>query len=158
MRSLESLLDEIQKSGARLQVDVATARKVPSDLDVVFHVPLIAITVLVVAQLEKARLTTAELSRWVSGVLSEHCFGASDAIRRFQWSVVLRERSATALLFLEAAGLATVSTDEQRTVTVTEQGKKLLRTAAADEDEWGSLVRGLSKAYGAARARGLMLI
>lgn len=158
MRTLESLLSEMQKSGARLRVDVASARRVPADLDVVFHVPLIATTVLVVAHLEKARLTTSELSRWVAGVLSEHCFGASDAIRRFQWSVVLRERCATALVFLEAAKLATVSAGEERTIDLTDDGRKLLRAASADEDEWGSLVRGLIKAYGAARARGLMLI
>lgn len=158
MRTLSELLREADEGGARLDLDVQSVRRVPADLGVVFHVPLIAVAILVTANQEKAKLTTGEISRWVAGVLSEHCFGATDAIRRYQWSMVLRERAAEALVFLESSGFVNVSEGDPRVVKLSAEGSKLLSTAKRSQDRWGALVRDLIRSHTAAQARGLVLL
>jgi hypothetical protein len=159
VRSLEELVRDAVASGAQLRVDVSTARKVPADLGLVFHVPLIALSILVTAHEQHGHLSTGALSRWVAGVLSELCFGATEEVRRYQWSFVLRDRCAHALVFLEQARLVDVTDGEQRTIRVNELGRKFLQESAdRAAGPVPELLRDLRRAYRAARAKGLMLL
>jgi hypothetical protein len=86
---------------------------------------------------------TVFLGRSVSMLLVEHFTALRNASHGLETSVTLRRRCADALAFLEAAGLVTVSQDNQRIVTLTQAGKNHIDHAARDNTDLGLLVRRL---------------
>lgn len=129
-----------------------------SGADALLHVPLLAFTLLALAQYLRGDLRTAEISPWAAAVLSERTFGARPAFQRFAWSLELRTRCSDALVFLEGAALVQVTgEDPERRVTLTQRGREFI-TATRKSVRTSELFDELSRACAAAQARGVMLL
>jgi hypothetical protein len=129
-----------------------------SGADALLHVPLLAFTLLALAQHLRGDLRTAEISPWAAAVLSERAFGARQAFQRYAWSLELRTRCSDALVFLEGTALVQVAgEDPARRVTLTQRGREFIATTrrAVRASE---LFDELSRACAAAQARGVTLL
>ena len=159
MKSLEEIAREATAAQVRLRIDTATLNRVSSvSVDGLFHTPLLAMTILVVARARKGGLPTVDIATWTLGTLSKHFDALRLARGRIQWSVLLRRRCADALVFLENVGLAGVHENPVRTVHITASGRAYLGKISRGTDEVGVLVRQLGRAYRAVEQGGLALL
>jgi len=110
-------------------------------MDALFHLPLLALASMVIAR--RTPFRTALLGRNVTILLLEHFAALRHSPHGLETSLTLRRRCADALAFLEAAGLAMISQDRQRLVTLTPAGKNQLDRTARDATDLGLLVRQL---------------
>jgi hypothetical protein len=141
---VDAFLESISTSGLRLTAagtDALRARA-PETMDALFHLPLLALAMMVIAR--RTPFRTVALGRNVAMLLVEHF----SALRR-----TLRRRCADALAFLEAAKLVAVSPDSRRDVTLTPEGKRHLDRAAREANDLGLLVRELARNQERVKAR-----
>jgi hypothetical protein len=110
-------------------------------MDALFHLPLLALAAMIIAR--RTPFRTAVLGRNVAMLLVEHFAALRRSPHGLETSLTLCRRCADALAFLEAAGLALISQDRQRIVTVTQAGKNHIDRAARDATDLGLLVRQL---------------
>jgi len=115
--------------------------RAPETLDALFHLPLLALAAMVIVR--RTPFRTVLLGRNISMLLIEHFTALRSAPHALETSITLRRRCADALAFLEAAGLATVSADNQRIVSLTQAGKNHIDRAGRDTSDLGLLVRRL---------------
>src|SRR5262245_14367030 len=101
MKTLVDVAAEATEARAVLHVNSdAIARVSGAHGESLFHTPLLALTILVIARVRRRGLSTADMATWTLGTLVRH-FEALRIVRsRIQWSVVLRRRCADALVFL----------------------------------------------------------
>lgn len=118
-------------------------RRAPETLDALFHLPLLALAMMVVGK--RIPFRTTALGRSVAMLLTEHFSALRRSPRSLETSLTLRKRCADALAFLEAAGIAVVSPDAKREVTLTQDGKRQLDRASRAANDLGLLVRGLDR-------------
>lgn len=111
----------------------------PERIDALFHLPLLALAVMIVACRKPFRTTV--LGSNVALLLTEHFTALRNTPHALETSLTLRRRCADALAFLEAAGLVVVSPDPMRTVTLSTSGKSNLDRIARDASDLGLLVR-----------------
>lgn len=111
----------------------------PERIDALFHLPLLALAIMMIAR--RTPFQTVILGRKVALLLVEHFAALRHSPHGLETSLTLRRRCADALAFLEATGLATVSNDRQRIVTLTPRGKEHLDHAARDVTDLGLFVR-----------------
>jgi hypothetical protein len=158
MSSYDELIAEAARTGVQLSLPKETSVKARSQqfADTVFHTPIIALAILVVASSEK-NFYTSELSRWSSNVLAQLCYGTTRAAGKLEWSIVLHARCAEALVFLENAGLVDVSSDDRR-IHIAQAGRDFLRSGLKDEEHLSRLLRDMLKAHAFVRARGFTLL
>lgn len=154
--AFEELMLQANSAGVRLRVDEGELRPA-AVAESLFHVPLLALTLLVIIAGDRNGTRIGLLSAWASGVLSERTAAAGPSFQRFEWSVLLRTRCADALVFLEVAGLAATQR-KAGAVTATPEGHAFLRRARGELGELGQLLRDLERAYSIASARGLPLL
>lgn len=127
--------------------------------DALFHLPLLALTVLTIASTYRDGVPTSEIGTWCALTIQRAFTGLDLSPQRLRFSVVLRKRCADALVFLEGAGLTEVSRGANRLVSATSAGRDLVRKAAAEpESEAGVLVRGLTRSFLAANKTGRELL
>lgn len=127
--------------------------------DALFHLPLIALTILTISAARRDGVPTAEVGTWAALTIQRTFNGLHVSAQRLRFSVVLRKRCAEALVFLEGAGLGTVTGTGTRIIHASATGKDLLRKLATDpESDAGVLVRGLTRSYAAAKRAGRELI
>lgn len=158
-----SLLDEIAalttNADIQLKVNIDTAQPQlitePAEL---FHVPLVALCLLVIAHQRRGDFDTSEMGRAASAVLSQMCFKENTPVKRFEWSVTFRKRCAEALEFLELAEFARVGEHPPRQIEVTDAGKKFIDKALRSTKDLGALTRGLVRTHSQVMARGLQLL
>jgi hypothetical protein len=159
VRDLETFAKQAEQANIRLMVNEAgldaAARR--SD-EALFHVPLLALCILVVAHGKTDALRVPDLSVWVSATLASHFSGIKDAGPRLKWSIPLRRRCADALVFLEIVGLVVVDQGHGRTVRVSGDGAAFLRKQRVRTDEVGVLVRGLDRSHHGVLQTGLELL
>jgi hypothetical protein len=143
--NIDEFLESIEGTEARLAapVEAAQPRCAPESIDALFHLPLLALAEMVIARCAPFR--TVALGRSVAMLLLEHFITFQRARHRLETSITLRRRCADALAFLEAAGLVSVSQNQERTVTLTEAGRDHLGRAGRDETDLGLLVRKLRR-------------
>jgi hypothetical protein len=142
----------IDGKGLRLGVqsdDVAEPRR-PSRTDALFHLPLLAASILVIAKLDA--LTTEHVGRRVAHLLIEYFHSLRD-VGTLEWSITLRRRCAEALTFLEAAKLVEVEGIDVRIIGLTSAGKEVLLGGLREESDVGQLARGLMRAQSRSLAR-----
>src|SRR5258706_15348375 len=106
-----------------------------------FHFPLLALAVMIIAR--RTPFRTVVLGRNVALLLVEHFVALRRSPHGLETSLTLRRRCADALAFLEASGLATLSQDNQRIVTLTQAGKIHLDRSGRDATDLGLLIRQL---------------
>ena len=118
-----------------------TAARPPEKGDALFHLPLLAVALMIIARRKPFRTTV--LGSNVALLLTEHFTALKHTPHALETSLTLRRRCADALAFLEAAGLVAVSPDRLRTVTLSSEGKSNLDRATRDATDLGLLVRQL---------------
>ena len=150
---VDAFLENVSASGLRLtaaDTDALRARK-PETMDALFHLPLLALVMMVIAR--RTQFRTVALGRNVAMLLVEHFSALRRSPHRIETSLTLRRRCADALAFLEAAKLVAVSPDSRRDVTLTPEGKRHLDRAAREANDLGLLVRELARNQERVKAR-----
>ena len=109
--------------------------RAPEKIDALFHLPLLALAVLVIARGKPFRTTV--LGWNVALLLTEHFTALKCTPHALETSLTLRRRCADALAFLEAAGLVVVSHGSPARVTLSDDGKSHLDRAARDSTDLG---------------------
>jgi hypothetical protein len=142
---VDAFLDSLSESTLRLTpADSGALRaRAPEMLDALFHLPLLALAVMVIAR--HTPFPTVALGRNVARLLVEHFSALRRSPDRLETSLTLRRRCADALAFLEAAKLTAVSPGPRREVTLTPQGRKHIGRAAREGNDLGLLVRELTR-------------
>jgi hypothetical protein len=139
---VDSFLQRVSERNLRLPAArESTAGRAPERIDALFHLPLLALAVMVIARRKPFKTTV--LGWNVALLLTEHFTALRHTPHALETSLTLRRRCADALAFLEAAGLAAVTPDRLRTVTLSDAGKTHLDRATRDSTDLGLLVRQL---------------
>lgn len=151
--NVDDFLKNIPATGLRLsepRIGIPNVRA-PETMDALFHLPLLALAVMVIAR--RTPFRTIALGRSVAMLLVEHFTALRRSPHGLETSLTLRRRCADALAFLEAAGLAAISQDNERIVTLTEIGKNNLDRSGRDATDLGLLIRQLRITQERVRAR-----
>tara|TARA_R110002096_G_scaffold436021_1_gene665244 strand:- start:117102 stop:117569 length:468 start_codon:yes stop_codon:yes gene_type:complete len=154
MKSYEEFVEAASTAQVQFRVDV-DGQAAPA-VDALFHLPILALSLLVVVSAKARAVHTAELSSWTGALLSQHFGGLRVAARKLEWSVTLRARCADALVFLEEAEFVDV-VGERRRIEATQKGKDFIQKAKRDTGEVGILIRALIHAEIRIRITGRML-
>jgi len=136
---IDAFLNEVSDTDLRLPAVAPTAVGSPEKMDALFHLPLLALAIMVIARQTPFRTTL--LGRKIAMLLVEHFVALANSPQGVETSLTLRRRCADALAFLEAVRLVSVSSDNQRVVTLTEIGRRELDKAMQEESDLGLLVR-----------------
>jgi hypothetical protein len=150
---VDAFLELVTPNDIRLSVpgdDVARVRP-PEKADALFHLPLLALAIMVIARHSSFR--TVALGRTVAVLLVEHFSALRTSPHGLETSVTLRRRCADALAFLEAAGLTAVTDDTLRYVSLTPSGKSHLDLALRDTTDLGMFARQLRRSHDRALVR-----
>lgn len=140
--NVDAFLERISEGNLSLPATrESTIARAPEKVDALFHLPLLALAVMVMARRKPFRTTV--LGSSVALLLTEHFTALKHTPHALETSLTLRRRCADALAFLEAAGLVAVSPDRLRTVTLSSEGKSNLDRATRDSTDLGLLVRQL---------------
>lgn len=140
---VDAFLESFSATDFRLPVPVGAAvGRAPETMDALFHLPLLALAVVVIAR--RTPLQTSALGRRVAMLLVENFSALHHSKNGLATSLTLMHRCADALAFLEVAGLVTVSQDHRRTILLTPIGKsKIDRASRDDSSDLGRLIRQL---------------
>lgn len=140
---IDGFLESVSATNLRLPVpDAPAPGRAPETMDGLFHLPLLALAVMVIAR--RTPFQTSALGRSVAMLLVENFKALHRSRSGLAMSLTLMHRCADALAFLEAAGLATVSQDRRRVITLTTVGKSHLdRAVRGDKTDLGLLIRQL---------------
>lgn len=151
--NVDDFLESVSAAGLQLSPADAGAPpgRAPETMDALFHLPLLALAVMVMAR--RTPFRTVVLGRSVAMLLVEHFPALRRSPHGLETSLTLRRRCADALAFLEAVELATVSQDRQRIVTLTQAGKNHLDRGGRDTTDLGLLIRQLRITQERVRAR-----
>ena len=150
---VDAFLSLVSTNDIRLSVpsdDVARVRP-PEKADALFHLPLLALAIMVIAR--HSSFQTVALGRTIAVLLVEHFSALRKSPHGLETSVTLRRRCADALAFLEAAGLITVTDDGLRFVSMTPAGKSHFDFALRDKTDLGMFVRQLRRSHARALVR-----
>jgi hypothetical protein len=141
--NVDAFLESVTGTKMKLSVPDSDAipAHAPETMDALFHLPLLALAAMIIAR--RAPFRTICLGRNVAMLLVERFTALRRAPHVLEISFTLRRRCADALAFLEAAGLAEISRDQERIVTLTPEGKSHVDHAARDGTDLGLLVRQL---------------
>ncbi|WP_213806602.1 hypothetical protein [Granulicella sp. dw_53] len=113
--------------------------------------PLLAISVMIIAR--RTPFCTVALGRCVAALLVQHFSALRRSTHGLETSITLRRRCADALAFLEASKLVSVSDDRDRTVALTDGGKKQIDGGMREESDLGLLMRQLRISQERVKAR-----
>lgn len=159
MKTLDELVEIASEQNVRIRVNTGALSRVTDDtIDGLFHVPLLALAILVISGARKGGLLTADVGSWTLATLSKHFEGLKLSRSHLRWSVLLRRRCADALVFLEEAGFVVVHEAPARIAVATLPGRDFLRRAAERADEIGVLTRQLRRAHNIVEQTGLQLL
>jgi hypothetical protein len=140
--NVDAFLERISERNLSLPATRESSnRRAPERIDALFHLPLLALAIMVIAH--RKQFMTTVLGSNVALLLTEHFTALKHTPHALETSLTLRRRCADALAFLEAAGLIAVSPDRLRTVTLSSEGKANLDHATRDSTDLGLLLRQL---------------
>jgi len=141
--NIDEFLLNIHDSDVHLSAakDAVPVRTAPETMDALFYMPLLALSIMVIAR--KTPFRTMTLGRSVAALLIEHFPALRSSPPCLENSITLRRRCADALAFLEAAQLVVVSEDHERTIVLSEIGKKHFDTRTREASDLGLLARQL---------------
>ncbi|HTF68755.1 MAG TPA: hypothetical protein VK638_39355 [Edaphobacter sp.] len=151
--NVDEFLINVATSDVRLALadDVAPRRKAPETVDALFYMPLLAISMMIIAR--RTPFRTVALGRSVAALLVEHFSSLRRSTHGLETSITLRRRCADALAFLEASQLVSVSEDRERTVVLTDLGKKHVDGGMREASDLGLLMRQLRTSQERVKAR-----
>jgi hypothetical protein len=159
MRGFDEFAQEAQRIDLRLRVN-------PERLDEIakvsgeglFHVPILALSILLIARARKKSFATADVAVWTAATLSRHFSRLAGVRSKMEWSVPHRKRCAEALMFLEGAQLIRVEDVSPRYVECTPIGVTFVRDLLARSDEIGFLTKRLERSYRGVEHHGIGLL
>jgi hypothetical protein len=158
LKPLNEFASQARDAGLHLRIDAEHLDRVARlGNEGLFHVPLLALCILIVGQGKKGDLCTADLAAWTGATLGNHFSGIGAARRKLEWSLQHRRRCADALVFLENVGLVRVIEGAARSVRCTDTGYEFVRKLLHQADETGVFCRGLERSYRAVEHHGLHL-
>jgi hypothetical protein len=159
VRTLDEVVQKATEQRVRLILSSSELDRIArSEVDTMFHTPLLAITILIVVRERRAALATSDVATWALATLAQHCKDMGVKRAKLQWSVPLRRRCADALVFLENSSMIAIDTRGARTLTLAPLGRDFVASQARATNEAGVLVRKLQHAYRAAEQIGLELL
>lgn len=141
--NVDAFLRSVSEKNLRLHPDDANAlrARAPETIDALFHLPLLALAVMVIAR--RTPFQTVATGRRVALLLTEHFTALRRSPHGLKTSLTLRRRCADALALLEAAGLVSVSSDARREVALSTSAKQHLDKISRDRSELGLFARQL---------------
>lgn len=151
--NVDAFLESVSERDLKLRPQGADAlrARAPELIDALFHLPLLALAVMVIAR--RTSFQTVAMGRSVALLLTEHFTALRRSPHGLHTSLTLRRRCAEALAFLEAAGLVTVSADGRRDVALSPSGKQHVDKMSRDRTELGLFVRQLRASHERAMVR-----
>jgi hypothetical protein len=156
VKPLNEFAIQARNAGLHLHIDAQHLDRVARlGNEGLFHVPLLALCILIVSQGKRGELCTADLAAWTGATLGNQFSGIDAARRKLEWSFQHRRRCADALVFLENVGLVTVSEGQGRTVRCTDNGYDFVRRLLHQADETGVFCRSLERSYRTVEHHGL---
>ncbi len=145
----------------KLQLPVSSTelqRSVANSALALFHVPLLAMVIVLIAQYRKGELRASEASVWTAATLANSYLGLRTQQRlMLEWSATFRERCAGAMAILETLELIELN-GADRKLLLSDKGKQTVRDMLAGTDETGLLARKLQKSCMEAFRLGLELL
>jgi hypothetical protein len=141
--NVDEFLVSVAASDVRLSTgdETVSRSRAPETMDALFYVPLLALSVMIIAR--RTPFRTVALGRSVAALLVEHFSALRRSTHGLGTSITLRRRCADALAFLEVAQLVTVSEDRDRIITLTDIGKKHIDGCMREPSDLGLLMRQL---------------
>ena len=156
MSSYEKFLNEVKEANVNFNINTENTHVLLSG-EVLFHTPLLSLTILCISASVKKPFASIEVSNWTGSILSQTFWGPKAANRKLEWSLTLRKRCADAMVFLETMELITVEGDN-RLIKLSDKGKEFCRKGLKREDEFGQLVRGIRRATLDTEIKGFTLL
>lgn len=156
-------LDELARIAReqKLQLPVsseALQRSVATSALALFHEPLLAMVIAIMAQQRKGDLRASETSVWTAATLANCYFGLRTQHRlMLEWTATFRDRCAGALVILETLSLIEMHGVERR-VALSDKGKATVKGLLAKMDDTGMLARKLQRSCVEAFRLGLELL
>ncbi len=145
----------------RLQLPVsseALQRSVASSALALFHEPLLAMVIALMAQHRKGDLRASEASVWTAATLANCYFGLRTQHRlMLEWTATFRERCAGALVILETLSLIELAGTDRK-VLLSKKGRETIKEILSRTDETGLLARRLQRSCAEAVRLGLELL
>jgi len=158
VKPLNEFVIQARDAGLHLHIDAQHLDRVARlGNEGLFHVPLLALCILIVSQGKKGELCTPDLAAWTGATLGNHFSDIEAARRKLEWSIQHRRRCADALVFLENVGLVTITQGQDRSVRCTDTGYEFVRKLLHQADETGVFCRSLERSYRAVEHHGLRL-
>jgi hypothetical protein len=116
------------------------------EYDSVFHLPLLAMTVLALLTERRYPLTVGDSGRYVGLVIEKAISGYLRSAQMLGASATLRIRTNEAVVALEDLGLIRVS-DQERSIALTIQGRAFIRDILNEQSSLGLATRSLVRHY-----------
>jgi hypothetical protein len=114
--------------------------------EALFHLPLIAITILLFAR-GKRKPRVDQIGQLVGECFERTFSGFKGSSQHLGWSANLRMRTVRALTFLETALLIVVDQEMQR-ITIADEGRKVIERALIDQNsELAYTLKVLERSY-----------
>jgi hypothetical protein len=126
--------------------------------DEIFHLPMIAFIILIVANNKKRKLKVENCTGWIIDTMMEMHANFILSDQRLRLSSKLRSKVVEGILFLESIDLINVNEDEEREIYLTEEGKLFLKESSLKLGVSKDLVKKTQNAVSRATARGSVLI
>ena len=151
--NIDNFLTQVSSTDIRLSTGntEAPTPHAPETMDALFHIPLLALAIMVIARREKFR--TVVLGTSVAMLLVEQFVALRHMSQCLGTSLTLRRRCADALAFLESTGMVDISQSDERNVSLTQAGKEHLDRGSRENGDLGLLVRQLRINQERVRAR-----
>ena len=118
----------------------------PLSNDALFHIPLLAISILALCKI-RGKFTLPEVGQVIGECFERTLPGFKGSAQLLGWSSNLRVRTINALCFLEESGLVTVSMRSDKEISATKLGKKLIDKTLADDTELSYVIARIQRGY-----------
>lgn len=144
MSDLDYWIARPETANVNIEREVLAKDPIGLSNESLFHLPLLACVVLTLSR-QRRPLRTHEVGQIVGECLEKTFVAFKGSAQYLGWSANLRIRTVSALGFLEAARLVSVS--EKGHVTTTEQGRKVIDKAVDANDDLAMTIISVQKVY-----------
>lgn len=130
----ESLFDQFIKESKHHDFNLKLPSEAPSRVaapnDVLFHIPLLSVTLLALARSKDIKLTTANAGRLSGRLIEETIPAYKHSGQHLSWSANLRSKVAESIVFLERLRLVTIAEH----IELTKKGNSFLNEVINSDD------------------------
>jgi hypothetical protein len=143
--TFDAFFAEVRENNLSVDLPAPNSRKYePLDNDALFHLPLLAMTVLMLSK-ARSKPRVERLGQLVGECMERTFVGFVGSAKLLGWSASLRVRTVQALTFLEMTGLVTVDGPE-KSICITKTGTLLLNAALKDGSDLGYTLSRVARA------------